>query len=290
MSLPQHFEKQFLITADSNKIGYLKTGSGPALILLHGGLQSSASFTDLAAALSDDFTVYVPDRRGRGFSDPYNAKDGLAVETGDLLALIRHVQATYVFALSSGAVIALQAALIEKSLTKVALYEPPIPLNESVFSKLDRDYNKALLEDNSGKAFIAIMKTLDDTSFSLLRILPAFISSPLINLMMRAQSKANNKEKPTLKDLVPTFHHDRIIAGEAVAANLVEQATQLQADVLLLKGGKSQPFLGQVVERLKVAIPNAKLVCFPNQGHMAADNIGAPNEVAGELLEFFKNK
>ena len=62
---------------DGTTIGYRQVGSGPGLILLHGGMQSSRSFTNLAAALSDAFTVYVPDRRGRGLSGPHGENYGL---------------------------------------------------------------------------------------------------------------------------------------------------------------------------------------------------------------------
>ncbi|MEU1641010.1 alpha/beta hydrolase, partial [Nonomuraea sp. NPDC005701] len=55
-------------SADGTTIGYRRSGRGPGLILVHGGMQASQHFTKLAAALSTEFTVYVPDRRGRGLS------------------------------------------------------------------------------------------------------------------------------------------------------------------------------------------------------------------------------
>lgn len=283
MSSSHNFETASLTTAAGVKIGYRKNGSGPALILLHGGLQSSASFTGLAAALSGDFTVYVPDRRGRGLSAPYQEKDGLEAEAADLLALIRHVHADRIFALSSGAIITLQAALKEPALAKVALYEPP--LDGNIFGKLGRDYGRVMSKGNLGRAFITILKTIDDTTFSLFRTLPAFITAPMVNLMMRAQSK-HNKEEPTLKDLVPTFYHDLIIIDGS--AHLLAEAGQLKADTLLLQGGKSQPFLRSPIERLMHIIPRVRQVTFPEQGHMAADNTGDPQLVATELLKFFK--
>jgi len=43
-------------------------GGGPAVVLLHGGMQTSRNFRTLAALLADRFTVRIPDRRGRGLS------------------------------------------------------------------------------------------------------------------------------------------------------------------------------------------------------------------------------
>lgn len=271
---------------DASKVGYRQTGHGPGLILLHGGLQSSANFTRLAKALSNDFTVSIPDRRGRGLSDPYRAGDGLEAETGDL-ALVRYVRAERVFALSSGAIITLQAALKEPALTKIALYEPPIPLDENQFEKLDRDYDRAMRKGNLGRAFITIMKEIDDPSFSLLKALPSLITGALVNLMMRTQAKADKDHEVTLKELIPTFYHDRIIVRDA--AHLLAEVGRVQADTLLMQGGKSQPFLGETIRQLLGAIPNVALVKFPRQGHMAADNTGDPTSVANELLKFFKD-
>ena len=58
-------------SADGTTIGYLRVGQGPALVILHGSNESARSHTQLALALADAFTVYLPDRRGRGRSGPH---------------------------------------------------------------------------------------------------------------------------------------------------------------------------------------------------------------------------
>ena len=64
------FTTESLRSADGNVLGYRRLGSGPGLILLHGGMMAAQNFMRLAELLSDSFTVYVPDRRGRGSSGP----------------------------------------------------------------------------------------------------------------------------------------------------------------------------------------------------------------------------
>lgn len=285
------FEIHSLLTEEGVKIGYRKIGQGPGLILLHGGLQSSLNFTDLAKAMSGDFTIYIPDRRGRGLSDPYRNEDGLRTESSDLLALVRHSGAAYAFGLSSGAIIALQAALNSPALTKIALYEPPIPVNENtlkIFGRLDQEYEQYLQQDNLARAFICILKILGDTSFSLLRSLPAFITVPMVSLLMRTEARNKIRKEPALKDLVPTFHHDRIIGKES--GHLLTQCVQVRADVLFLSGRKSQTFLKETIAELRAIIPNAKYIEFRKQGHIAADNSGDPKGVAARLVEFFKGE
>ncbi len=58
-------------SADGTTIGYLQVGHGPAVVILHGSNESARSHTQLALALADAFTVYLPDRRGRGQSGPH---------------------------------------------------------------------------------------------------------------------------------------------------------------------------------------------------------------------------
>ena len=59
---------------DGTPIGYLRTGRGPAVVILHGSMESARSHTLLAQALAGDFTVYLPDRRGRGMSGPHRSR------------------------------------------------------------------------------------------------------------------------------------------------------------------------------------------------------------------------
>ncbi len=54
---------------DGARMRYLRTGSGPALILLHGLLGYSFSWRYTMPVLAPYFTVYAPDMLGAGFSD-----------------------------------------------------------------------------------------------------------------------------------------------------------------------------------------------------------------------------
>lgn len=96
---------------DGTTIGYRQLGDGPGVVLLHGAMSSGYNLVELAEALADAFTVYVPDRRGRGLSGPYGKANGIKEDVEDLDALLTKTGARNVFGLSSGGIITLQAAL-----------------------------------------------------------------------------------------------------------------------------------------------------------------------------------
>src|SRR5213596_1169214 len=88
---------------DGTPIGYLKTGRGPAVVILHGSMESARSHTLLAQALAGDFTVYLPDRRGRGMSGPHRPGHGMRTEVEDLQAVLTESGAHSVFGVSVSA-------------------------------------------------------------------------------------------------------------------------------------------------------------------------------------------
>jgi hypothetical protein len=62
----------------------------------------------------------------------------------------------------------------------------------------------------------------------------------------------------------------------------------MTADILLLGGQRSQRYLKATLDRLNIALPQAKRVEFPKVGHLAANNSEKPEIVAEELRKFFK--
>src|SRR5258706_10459183 len=115
---------------DGTKIGFTKTGNGPALILVGGAFQDRSGLTRHAELLASHFTVFNYDRRGRGESgdnQPYDVER----EIEDIDALILEAGGSaLLFGGSSGAVLALDAAAHGLSITKLSLYEPPFVVDD----------------------------------------------------------------------------------------------------------------------------------------------------------------
>lgn len=61
--------KECWMNVDGRRMRYLRAGSGPALILVHGLLGYSFSWRYVMPALAPYATVYAPDMLGAGFSD-----------------------------------------------------------------------------------------------------------------------------------------------------------------------------------------------------------------------------
>src|SRR5689334_13273572 len=119
------------LSKDGTKIAYDKTGQGPALILVAGAFQDRRAMSIYAGPLSEHFTVYNYDRRGRGESGdmpPYAVER----EIEDIDALIQAAGGSaFVFGGSSGGVLTLDAAAHGLSITKLAIYEPPFVVDDS---------------------------------------------------------------------------------------------------------------------------------------------------------------
>src|SRR5260221_8752457 len=112
-------------------IAFNQSGQGPAIILVLGAFNDQASGAPLAAHLSERFTVFNYDRRGRGDSGD-TAPYAVDREIEDLEALIKEAGGSAsVFGYSSGATLSLKAAARGLAITKLALYEPPLIVDDS---------------------------------------------------------------------------------------------------------------------------------------------------------------
>jgi pimeloyl-ACP methyl ester carboxylesterase len=123
---PAAYSVGTVISRDGTTIGYRQFGHGPGIVLVHGSMQAAQNFGKLASALADAFTVYVPDRRGRGVSGPPGERYCLTTECEDLDALLAATGTHNVFGLSSGALIALEAARTLPAIHRVALRTTPL--------------------------------------------------------------------------------------------------------------------------------------------------------------------
>jgi pimeloyl-ACP methyl ester carboxylesterase len=65
------YQKKSVTSKDGTTIGFRQLGHGPGVVILHGGALASQHYMKLGAALAEGFTVYIPDRRGRGLTGPY---------------------------------------------------------------------------------------------------------------------------------------------------------------------------------------------------------------------------
>ncbi|MFI8106794.1 alpha/beta fold hydrolase [Streptomyces sp. NPDC086023] len=113
-----------VVSRDGTTIAYEKSGEGPALVLLNGAFRDHTIFGDLVPELAQHCTVYAYDRRGRGQSGDA-PEYAVEREVEDLQAVIEEAGGSAaVFAGSTGANLAIRAALTGTPITRLALHEP----------------------------------------------------------------------------------------------------------------------------------------------------------------------
>lgn len=110
-------------------VSYDKYGSGPPLVLVHGGFSDHRTNWEFVKPLFERrFTAYAVARRGRGETD---ATEGHSLEDEgtDVAALIRSMgEPVFLLGHSYGAQVALAAAAeVPDRVRKLVLYEPPWP-------------------------------------------------------------------------------------------------------------------------------------------------------------------
>ncbi|MCX4527207.1 MULTISPECIES: alpha/beta fold hydrolase [unclassified Streptomyces] len=113
-----------VVSRDGTSIAYEKAGEGPPIVLLNGSFRDHTIFDALVPELAPHCTTYVYDRRGRGESGDA-PEYAVQREIEDLEAVIQEAGGeAVVFAGSSGANLAIEAALAGAPITKLALHEP----------------------------------------------------------------------------------------------------------------------------------------------------------------------
>jgi pimeloyl-ACP methyl ester carboxylesterase len=272
-------------SADGTAIGYQRVGAGPAVVLLHGAGQLSGNLMRLARGLSGSFTVYVPDRRGRGRSGPYGDFHGLSTEIEDLSALLDASGASRLFGLSAGAVIAIEAALVRPDVAKLALYEPPLTFDGVIHGDWAPEYERQLDAGKPGAALVTVLKATADRT-SPLRWLPRRPMAAVLDFAIkRTSSRPAPADVMSPRELVPTVRYDAQTVNGAAGA--LERFAGLSCEVLLLGGSRSARNLTASLDGLSRVLPGARRVVIRGGGHTAADNSRQPDRIAAVLHDFF---
>jgi len=245
-------------------------------------MEASQHLMKLAAALSDGFAVYVPDRRGRGMSGPFGADYSVARDCEDIAALVAKTGARKLFGLSSGALILLRAALVLPVLERVALYEPPLSIGGSAPVSWVPRYEREIARGQTARAVTTVIKGIQIEPA--LAALPRPLLELLFALNMRTADEATGVDV-SIKTLIPTQQYDMVIVRET--ADTLRDYEILQARVLLLGGGKSPAFLKTALDALARTLPNAERVTFSDLDHLGPTADGKPEIVAAKLRRFF---
>jgi len=285
--LPQHHTTGFVTSKDGTLIGYRQLGHGPGLVLVQGTMGTIHNFMQLAEMLADTFTVFIPDRRGRGVSGAGGNDYSIRKEVEDLGALLSKTSAHYVFGLSTGAMISLQAALTLPAIHKLAIFEPPLFINGSIPTALIARYEK---EMGQGKVAAALITGMKAGQFGppIFNAMPRWLLEAFIGMAMKKEEKQGAGDYSPMKELASTLHYDFQLVSEM--SDTLENFKAVRTSVLLLGGSRSPTYLKIATDNLEKVLPHVERVEFPRLDHAAAwntDRGGQPEPVAKELRRFF---
>jgi pimeloyl-ACP methyl ester carboxylesterase len=291
-SSPAQMTVGSVTSADGTVIGYLRLGHGPAVVVLHGSNESARSHTQLAVALADQFTVYLPDRRGRGLSGPHLPGHGIRTEIEDLQAVMAHAGARKVFGVSVSALIALQATRTTPAIAQVAVYEPALLVNTSGrYTSWVRRFDQEMAHSQVGDALITSIRGLD-LAPPAFKVLPRRLLAAATNAAMRKEDAQAAAGTVTMRQLAPTLRYEGLLLAEV--AGTAAAFADVPADVLLMGGDMKRPaFIRPAFESLAQTLPHVRCANFPGLDHGGssdpgpANRGGKPDIVAPAIRSFF---
>ena len=144
-------------SADGTSIAYQRSGTGAPLVLVHGTGGTYSRWAPILPALEKHYTVYAVDRRGRGESGDAAAYN-IEREFEDVAALVDAIgEPANLFGHSFGGICSLEAALHAQHVSRLVLYEPPIPVaNVQIYPEGVIDRLQALLDAGDREGLLTI--------------------------------------------------------------------------------------------------------------------------------------
>lgn len=252
---------------DGTTIAFDQLGEGPAVVLVGGASVSRSDNAPLAALLAPHFTVINYDRRGRGDSGD-TAPYAVEREVEDIEALIKEAGGSaFVYGISSGAVLALEAAASGLNIKKLALYEPPFRVDDSSPrppADHEAQFRELISSGRRGDAVEFFMTKIVD--------LPA-------EFVVQARS---SPWWEATENLAHTLVYDAAIMGDYSLPN--KKLASIAIPTLVINGEKSDVRLRHAAQVVAEILPNAQHRTLKSQTHDIA-----PEVIAPALEEFFKS-
>lgn len=259
------------LSKDGTPIAFDRIGNGPPVILVDGALcyRSLGQSGQLAKLLAPYFTVFTYDRRGRGGSGD-TAPYAVEREVEDVAALLSEAGgAAFLWGMSSGAVLALEAAKRLSGIKKLALYEAPFIVDDSR-PTLERDWVRiaeAVARNRRSEAVKLFLKSVG---------VPAFFIAVMPLMPMWSKLKA----------ISHTLPYDGAIVGDNQRGKPLPAGRWASVTVpaLVMDGGKSPAWMHQGNRSLASVLPNARYQTIEGQTHTLKPKVYAPI-----LAEFFND-
>jgi pimeloyl-ACP methyl ester carboxylesterase len=256
---------------DGTLIAVECAGTGPSLVIVHGGTGDRTRWKPLFSLFASHFTVCAMDRRGHGASSD-SPDYTLQKEVEDVAAVVNSRPGTvFVLGHSYGAVCALEAAFLTDRISKLVLYEPPL-----------QDLDHSAVADRMEKMIQAGDREQATMTF--------FQQIVMISPSEIAAMKTRPSWPPLVTSIGSQIRQLRALTGYRFDP---KRMSTLNVPTLLLTGSEtSSPQLKLAINSLMQSLPNRKLVVFEGQQHNAMETVPEKfaNTVSNFLLSANSNK
>jgi pimeloyl-ACP methyl ester carboxylesterase len=256
-----------------------------------GSNESARSHTQLALALADALTVYLPDRRGRGLSGPHRPDHSIRTEVEDLQAVLAGSGAQKVFGVSVSALIALEASRTQPAIRQIAAYEPALLMDTTRYTDWVRRFDQEMAKGKVAAALITSMYGLD-LAPPAFRLMGRRLAEALTNKAMESEDKKAAEDTVTERKLAPTLRYEGLLLAET--AGTIGAFAEVPAEVLLLAGDMKRPaFIKPAFDAFARTLPHNRRIRFPGLDHGGSADIGPTNRhgkpeiVAPAIRSFF---
>jgi pimeloyl-ACP methyl ester carboxylesterase len=267
------FRQQRVFSTDGTAISYRTIGTGMPLIVIPGALGMAIDYDELARKLCGQFTVHVVDRRGRGESGEQGDHYSVDKECEDIQAVCTATNATLLLGHSYGGFVALETALRDTRITKIAVYEPGLSVDGSINMNWAPQCQAELGQGKCSDALVTFIHGLSPAS----RILPRWLFRIIIWMMVKQE--VLHRKYSLLHTTIPEH------AELARLDNTYPRYHDIAAKVLLLVGKQIEPSNpGFASTKLLPILQDVTYNRFPKLDHLGPEK--SPEVVAKAVEEF----
>jgi len=263
------------VSDDGTEIVARVRGTGPPLVLVHGGLgDSESSWNALVPFLENDFTCYIMSTRGRGLSaEPLTSDYSMDRLVEDVVAMAESVgESVGLVGHSLGAALSLGAAAHSEVIRGVAVYEPAVlevqaGRTDPVFVEAVGAMIAAAAEGRFEEAALALIDPFmhEDEHAALADVGVSQAWARNVPVAMQEIQQAENRERP----------------GPTSSSSL----EQVEVPVMYLLGSRAHAWHRDGARYLSENLDDIRVVEIDGAGHFGPQVL--PEPVAEALIDFF---
>ena len=255
----------FVRSADGTRISFRRLGSGPAIVMVHGGIATHTAWMRVARLLSGRYTCFAMDRRGRAHSGAGTPPYYIEREYEDVCAVLDAAgPGAFLAGHSFGAICALGAALLHP-VPKLVIYEPPFLAGGPNAREHRMAYARAIADGDPDRALEIGLSNITRRSAAAIAAM------------------RTTKAWPRLRTLAPGWVRE-MEAVDALPASF-EHYGAIACPTLMLRGSLNLEHpLKDASRALAQVLPNVRVEMLMGQGHWALRE--APEMVARLIADF----